>query len=201
LNVEIRPMRIGDIDAVTAVHLAAFPDFFLSFLGRRFLRELYRAVLADPNGMAFVAVAGSEVIGFAVGTVNSSGFYRRVARRRWWRFAVASSTALLRRPAIIRRLVRALVSPPATSSEGALFMSAGVDPQVQRSGAGKLLWTAIADEARRRGAKAVVLTTDRFGNDAVNSFHVSQGYELARTYETPEGRAMNEYIKYIKQDG
>ena len=76
-------------------------------------------------------------------------------------------------------------------------MSAGVDPRVQRSGAGKLLWTAIVEEAGRRGAKAVVLTTDRFGNDAVNAFHVSQGFQLARTYETPEGRAMNEYIRYI----
>lgn len=198
MSVEIRPMTMGDVGAVTAVHLAAFPGFFLSFLGPRFLRELYRALVADDEGIAFVAVEGERVIGFVAGS-GSGGFYRRAARRRWLRFAWASLGAFLRRPRIAPRLVRALVAPPKSSSDGALLMSLAVDPQVQRSGAGKLLTRAFADRARERGAAAVVLTTDRVGNDAVNAFYRAQGFTVASEYLTPEGRAMNEYILYIER--
>ena len=194
---DIRPMREADVPDVVSVHLQAFPGFFLSFLGRRFLTELYRAILADQNGIALVAVAETAVIGFVAGSANSSGFYRRVARRLWWRFGFASVSALLRRPAIIRRLLRALIAPPGSGAEGALLMSLAVDPRVQRSGAGRLLTNAFVEAAARRGAKAVVLTTDRFDNDPVNAFYVSQAFQLVRSYTTPEGRAMNEYIMYI----
>src|SRR3954464_104743 len=99
MTITIRPMSGDDVEAVTAVHLAAFPDFFLSFLGARFLRQLYRAVLADEEGMAFVAADGDRVIGFVAGS-GSAGFYRRAARRRWLRFGWASLGALMRKPSI-----------------------------------------------------------------------------------------------------
>jgi ribosomal protein S18 acetylase RimI-like enzyme len=196
VNVEIRPMLIGDVDAVTAIHLVAFPRFFLSFLGSRFLRELYRAIVTDEESIAFVAIDGEHVIGFVAGA-GSSGFYRRAARRRWLRFGAVSLGAFLRKPSIAPRLLRALYAPPKTSGEGALLMSIAVDPSVQRSGAGKLLTRAFIDGAGRRGATAVVLTTDKAGNDAVNAFYHAQGFSVATDYVTPEGRAMNEYILYI----
>lgn len=189
-------MLVGDVAAVTVIHLAAFPRFFLSFLGPRFLRELYRAIVADEESIAFVAADGERVIGFVAGT-GTGGFYRRAARRRWLRFGVASLGAFLRRPSIAPRLLRALYAPPGTSSDGALLMSLAVDPSVQRSGAGTLLTRAFVAGARRRGASAVVLTTDAAGNDAVNAFYLAQGFILAAGYVTPEGRAMNEYILYI----
>jgi ribosomal protein S18 acetylase RimI-like enzyme len=196
VSVTIRPMLMADVGAVTAVHLAAFPGYFLSFLGPSFLRELYRAIVSDDEGIAFVAVDGDRLIGFVAGTATG-GFYRRAARRRWFRFAVASTGALMRRPAIVRRLVRALYAPPAPSSQGAPLMSLAVGPNAQRTGTGKLLTRAFVAGARQRGASAVVLTTDRIGNDAVNGFYQAQGFTLASGFVTPEGRAMNEYILYI----
>lgn len=189
-------MRMADVGAVTAIHLAAFPGFFLSFLGPRFLRELYRALVADEENISFVAVDGERIIGFVAGTA-SGGFYRRAARQRWLRFAAASVGAVVRKPVIVRRLFRALYAPPATSSPGALLMSLAVDPNAQRSGAGKRLTRAFVDGAKQRGATAVVLTTDKIANDAVNAFYLSQGFTLAAGHVTPEGRAMNEYILYI----
>ena len=196
MNVEVRAMQRGDVGAVTAVHLAAFPGFFLSFLGPRFLRELYRAIVDDEECIAYVAVADGRVIGFVAGSA-SSGFYRRAARRRWFRFALASFGAFLRKPKIAPRLLRALYAPPKAALEGALLMSLAVDPRVQRSGAGRLLTAAFTEGAKQRGAKAVVLTTDRDGNDAVNAFYRAQGFTAAGEFVTPEGRAMNEYILYI----
>lgn len=47
-----------DIDAVASVHLAAFPGFFLTSLGRKFLSEMYRGFLKHPSGIFFVAEEG-----------------------------------------------------------------------------------------------------------------------------------------------
>ncbi|HEV2722479.1 MAG TPA: GNAT family N-acetyltransferase [Thermoanaerobaculia bacterium] len=192
-------MRGDDVDAVTALHLAAFRGFFLSFLGPRFLRELYRAIVDDDECIAYVAVDGACVIGFVAGS-GSTGFYRRAAKRRWLRFAFASAGAFLRKPSIAPRLLRALYAPPKTASDGALLMSLAVDPAVQRSGAGRLLTRAFVDGARQRGVAAVVLTTDKLGNDAVNAFYRAQGFSVAAEFTTPEGRAMFEYILYIDEN-
>src|SRR5689334_5909368 len=189
-------MQSGDVNTVAAVHLAAFPGFFLSFLGPRFLREVYRAMLADPETIAFVAADGESIAGFVAGSM-SAGLYRRAARRRWLRFAFASLGAVLRRPWIAPRLLRALYAPPAPATEGAPLIALAVDPRAQGTGAGKLLTSTFVGEARRRGARAVVLTTDRDGNDAVNAFYRAQGFALAHEKVTPEGRAINEYILYI----
>ena len=46
----IRPMHAADCSAAVEVHLLAFQGFFLTFLGSRFLGELYSAILDDPSG-------------------------------------------------------------------------------------------------------------------------------------------------------
>jgi ribosomal protein S18 acetylase RimI-like enzyme len=37
------------------------------------------------------------------------------------------------------------------------------------------------------------LETDAVNNDAVNRFYVKNGFKLARSYSSAEGRKMNEY--------
>jgi ribosomal protein S18 acetylase RimI-like enzyme len=194
--VEIRPMQAGDVSAVTTVHLAAFPNFFLSSLGPRFLRELYRAIIADDDGIALVAVDGARVVGFAAGTA-SGDFYRRVARRRWFRFGVAAFGTLMRKPSVARRLARTIYAPPRPTSAGALLMSLAVDPAIQGTGLGEALTRAFVEGARQQGARAVVLTTDQANNDAVNAFYQRRGFTVAAEYETAKGRTMNEYVMRI----
>jgi ribosomal protein S18 acetylase RimI-like enzyme len=201
MRIEIKRMEAQDISRVTAIHIEAFPSFFLSFLGHRFLSELYAAILADDEGLALVARQGENIVGFVAGSRNGSGFYRRAARQRWSRFALASIAGVIRRPRIVRRLTRALYSPPKSSIEGALLMSLAVDPLVRRSGAGTLLVNAFLEEAAIAGTRIVTLTTDQMGNDAVNAFYRARGFNLARGFTTPEGRLMNEYIFNMRMEG
>lgn len=56
-----------DIDAVASVHLAAFPGFFLTSLGRRFLIEMYRGFLSHPSGIFFVAEEQGRSWGLPLG--------------------------------------------------------------------------------------------------------------------------------------
>ena len=104
----IRTMCETDLTAVVAVHLQAFPGFFLSFLGAGFLAELYHGVLEDPAGITLVSERDGQVEAFIAGTSEPCGFYRRLLARRGWRFVLASLRPLLRRPYILGRLWRAL---------------------------------------------------------------------------------------------
>ena len=192
----IREMCSTDVSAVVQVHLDSFPGFFLSFLGLAFLRELYAATLADSSGIGFVAEDGKGIGGFVTGTAQPSGFYRRLLWRRWWRFALAAAPLVLKRPSIIPRLLRAFSMPEqVTRREGrGTLMSIAVLPEAQGHGIGHTLVRAFLEEAAQRGLQKVDLTTDRDNNEATIRFYQSLGFVCERTFTTPEGRAMNEYV-------
>lgn len=199
-----RLMAPGDINRVVEIHLASFPGFFLTFLGRRFLREFYRGTLNDPASLALVAVdRPGRIAGFVAGQVEPSGFYKRLLMRRGWAFAVASIGPVFRKPSIIPRLFRAMNyrgGSPATPG-GALLVSLAVHPEMQALGAGKLLVRRFAEECFRRGAAYIYLVTDREHNDAVNRFYQSLGWKIETEMATPEGRALNLYTYFRPADG
>jgi ribosomal protein S18 acetylase RimI-like enzyme len=190
-------MDAADVPAVVNIHIHSFPTFFLTFLGSGFLRQLYAAIIEDSTGIAIVAKnEDGAIIGFVAGTLEPSGFYRRLIVHRLWRFARAAFMPLVRRPTILPRLLRALTMPQKSQAIGertALLMSIAVSPDTQRSGVGRALNEAFLNEAFGRGSHRVILTTDRIDNDAANRFYRQQGFRLARTFVTPEGREMNEY--------
>ena len=184
MSVDVRSMRGGDLAAVVAIHLAAFPNFFLTFLGARFLRELYDAVMRD--GIALVAMDGDRVAGFAAGVVGSKSFYRRLFRRRFVPVGLAIAPAILRRPSTLLRVLRR-VSQRTTSegaaTRGAELMSLAVNPQEQRHGVGRVLVEAFAERA---GA---------VDNERVKKFYESLGFTRRRSFTNAEGRALEEYAR------
>jgi ribosomal protein S18 acetylase RimI-like enzyme len=193
-------MTGNDLSRVVEVHLKGFQGFFLSFLGKGFLTLLYDGFLKDPDGIALVAESGGEVAGFVAGSLHQQGFYQRLLSKKRWSFAWASLGALLRRPWIGPRLLRALRQPAkaAKASAEACLMSIAVKPEAEGLGIGKKLVEAFCREVAGRGAPAVCLTTDREGYDQVNRFYEKIGFQVSRTYVTPEGRAMNEYLITLK---
>lgn len=192
----IREMTLSDVPTVVQVHLVGFQSFFLTFLGSAFLRELYMATLDDPSGISLVAEEEQTICGFVTGIVQPSGFYRRLLRHRWWRFALAAVLPVLKRPSIIPRLLRAFSMPTqATQQEGrGTLMSIAVLPEMQGKGMGQVLVRAFLQEAMQRGLRQVDLTTDKDSNEATNRFYQNLGFTCERSYITPEGRAMNEYV-------
>jgi ribosomal protein S18 acetylase RimI-like enzyme len=117
-------------------------------------------------------------------------------RQRLVRFAWASLPALLRSPGIAPRLVRAFKKPAeaATYRRRGTLMSIAVAPPWQGKGVGRDLTLAFLEEARRRGLDAVDLTTDQLNNEAANLFYQNLGFRCTRSFVTPEGRQMNEYV-------
>jgi GNAT superfamily N-acetyltransferase len=194
--VTIKTLELQHVSTVVQVHLRAFPNFFLSFLGERFLREFYTSFISDSQGLAFVAVdADGRVRGVIVGALNPSGYYKRLLLRRWWAFSLASISALLHRPTIAVRLIRAVCyrGEAPIGPVRALLSSVAVDPQAQGTGLGRRLVDNWTSAVRAEGIGGCYLATDAVGNDAVNCFYKKLGWRLDSNYITPEGRQMNRY--------
>ena len=185
------------LDEVVTIHLKAFPGFFLSFLGPRFLKEFYNSFIEDSRGIGFVAQdPGGQILGVIVGPLEPHGYYKRLIKRRWWAFCIASVSAVVRKPASALRLFRALFyrGDAPSDKNRALLSSVCVHPKAQRLGIGKRLVDQWVNEASARGVSGCFLTTDANDNEAVNSFYQRTGWHLESTYLTPEGRRMNRYV-------
>ncbi len=194
-----RQAQLDDTDAIVTIHLASFPGFFLSVLGRRFLRLLYRQFMTTETGILFVAEQEGKICGFVGGVTQQVGFYATLLRQHKWRFAAASLGALLRKPSIGARLLRARKRPreAVESMAEACLMSIGVDPAIEGKGIGRKLVELFCDEVRNRGGRTVCLTTDTLNNDRVNRFYQGLDFTIAREFVTDEGRSMYEYIRKL----
>jgi GNAT superfamily N-acetyltransferase len=198
--------RLGSypIDHVMRIHLRAFPDFFLTLLGPRFLREFYRAFLNDETSIAFAAEDESgNVVGVVVGTGQPVGFFRRLLIRRWWAFGLASLAPILKNPSIGKRIFRALAyrGDPPSRPGYALLSSIAVAPDTQGIGLGKALLDVWIKEAKKRSCRGAYLTTDALHNDTVNSFYRNAGWRLESFFLTAEGRKMNRYAISFDDSG
>jgi dTDP-4-amino-4,6-dideoxygalactose transaminase/ribosomal protein S18 acetylase RimI-like enzyme len=191
----IRRMEAGDLRDVVNTHLQAFPRFFLSELGPRFLQQFYRAIVLDESGVAIVATENGSVIGFVAGTIEPTGFYRRLLRRRFIRIAGSLLPPLFGSPkilvAVARRALRRTTG--ANTSGGAELMSLAVAPEYQRRGIARALVSSFLQATGRKGSSGVWLITDAVDNERVTLFYDRSGFERTRTFMNSEGRKLHEY--------
>lgn len=204
---QVRPAKPTDLRAVAQVHVDSFPGFFLAALGPGVMRAYYELVLRYDQGILLLAESEGGVAGFVSGVVDAKRFYRVLAANKW-RFALLVLMRLASRPGLVSRLLvnrRRLVrpEPPAHSlSEKTCELSAvAVRPEFAGKGLGKKLIRAFLEMARCKKATDVYLTTDARDNDAVNAIYQRLKFRLARTFDAPGRRPMNEYVLSIPADG
>jgi ribosomal protein S18 acetylase RimI-like enzyme len=186
------------LDDIVVVHTEAFPGFFMTQLGPGFLREYYRAVADYRGGLLLTEMDGESCLGFVAGFVRPAQFYTELRRRRI-RLGVAALLGVLSRPTRIWNLLADYrrtgeAASEASGVETAELSSLGVAPRSAGRGVGSRLVRRFISEAKEKGARRVVLTTDSKGNDEVNSFYQRLGFSCARTFEARPGRWLNEYI-------
>ncbi len=201
MSTRLAPLCAEDAVDLARLHKVAFPGFFLSSLGERFLVQLYLGFAADPSCVSVTArTSEGTLVGAAVGTLDPAGFFPRLLRRRWRGFAVASILAAAESPRAIPRLLRAVRyrGGPRACELGAQLSSFFVDPAMRGSGLGRNLLEEWLHEVERRGGSNAFLATDAENNEAVNRFYANQGWDVASEYVTKEGRAMRCYTKTLR---
>lgn len=206
MSYRIRRARPCDLVEVATIHQLAFPGFFMSLLGLRFLKLYYGAILEYPQGTLLVAEGDANaIIGFAAGFRDPSSFYGRIKDARYG-LAIAAAPAIVRRPWLLRRLWNMRRQDPRLArnmggEDVFEFSSIGVHPKYARQGLGTMLVRGIIREAHGMGASEIHLLTDAKDNDYVNQFYSRLGFTVKSRVTTTHDREMNHLVLLINGTG
>lgn len=183
------------VDDIVDIHMETFTGFFLTFLGRGFLKYLYKGFITHNESNVIGAFDGDKLIGFLAYSENISGFYKYLIRKSFVPFTLYSVIAFFRKPRIMFRLLRAFTySEDSKRSEAYVELSSiGVLPEAKNIGIGSMLIDTLKRSISSDKLSYIKLETDRLNNDEVNAFYIKNGFVLDRIYSTKEGRKMNEY--------
>ena len=196
--ITIRNMTASDKESIrvlSRLHTRAFPDFFLTQLGVGFLDALYKGYLSDERSGIIVAEDNGRLAGFIAYSNDYPNFYKGLIKHHLFRFAFCSMGAALRHPSFIKRLLGAFKKSDSVvkSEKYVELASICVEPKMGKKGIGSQLIDRLKEMVDFNKYAYINLETDAVNNDAVNRFYVKNGFKLARSYSSAEGRKMNEY--------
>lgn len=196
--VEIKKIERADsdtIERIAAIHMDGFPAFFLTKLGKRFIKLLYRCYIDDNESGIIVAKDDEGIVGFIAYSNDYPAFYKKLIKRHLIQFAAYSLEASIKHPSFVKRLLGAFrKSEDVKKNEKYVeIASICVDPKKASRGTGTMLMEYIKEDVNFSEYEYINLETDAGNNDRVNNFYKKNGFRLERTYTTREGRKMNEY--------
>ena len=182
-GVVLRSGTEDDAAAAAALHAGQITEGFLTFLGARFLRRLYRRVTRTPGSFLLIAETEGATVGFLAGSTDVAALYRSFVRRDGAAAVVACGGRLLRSPG---RVIETLRHGTGRAGEGAELLAVAVDPSVRGRGAGTLLVEGFLTEirGRRQDAAHVVVAAD---NDAAAALYRRAGFRTVERFEMHHG--------------
>jgi ribosomal protein S18 acetylase RimI-like enzyme len=189
-----------DLDDIVKIHMETFTGFFLTFLGKGFLKQMYSGFIAHSNSGLIVAKNNNIIVGVLAYSEDLSAFYKYLIKTRLLPFAWYSMGAAIRRPSAMLRLIRAFLKPGETkrNEKYVELSSIGVSPEAKGQQVGTRMIDRLKELFDQEKFAYINLETDAVNNDGVNAFYLKNGFVLARSFETPEGRKMNEY-RWMRQ--
>lgn len=197
-NITIRKVESVDyaiVSQIVDIHLSTFQGFFLTFMGRGFLQQMYMAYIKHMYSGIFVAETDEKVVGFLAYSEHMSELYKYMIKHQLIQFAWYSLGAFLRKPKIFMRLIRAFLKPGESQRDERYveLASIGVHPDSKTKGTGSSLIEALKAEVDFEVFDYITLETDVVNNEIANKFYIKNGFTIAREFETHEGRRMYEY--------
>lgn len=181
---------------VVSIHMQTFPGFFLTFMGKGFLRQMYGAYCShDRSGLLLALDENGLPEGFLAYSTDLSGLYKYMIKKKLLAFGWYSLGALIRKPRVFFRLLRAFLKPSQSKRAEAYveLASIGVSPERKGGGVGSRLVATLKEQVDFGTYAYITLETDAVNNEAANGFYRKNGFVCHRSFETPEGRKMNEY--------
>lgn len=193
--------NLSCINDIAEIHMKTFPDFFLTFLGRGFLKALYGGFVMHSSSNIIIASENGATVGFCAYSENLSGLYKFLIKKKLPVFAWYAARAFIRKPKVLFRLLRAFeYSDKSKRSEPYIELSSvGVSPDSKNKGIGSMMIEKLFEISDTDLFKYIKLETDADDNEAANYFYLKNNFVLDRSYVTPEGRRMNEYRYYLNK--
>lgn len=198
-DIIVRKAKLKDVDEIVLIHQNAFKDFFLSSLGKRFLRLYYSSFIMSDEGVVYCAQKEEEVVGFSACSYFSRGFNSSLIKQNVIKFGIEAFLLLFSNPRALIRLAKNMNKESSDVSikdkgEYAELYSIAVSPKSQGEGVGRRLLTSTEQEIMKRNTQ-VSLTTDYYNNDKTIGFYHSLGYENYYEFTTYPDRRMWRMIK------
>jgi ribosomal protein S18 acetylase RimI-like enzyme len=197
----VEPLTKAHAPQAADLHRHSIPTGFLSSLGPSFLRQLYKAISACPDGFGYVwTEVDGRVLGFVACSTATGKLYKQALIRRGLLMALPILRFIVR-PSFIRRMWDTFRYPSETAEDlpPAEILSIAVSPDARGKGVGKALMQAAFDEFKRRRTSAVRVAVWA-ENETANAFYQRCGYTLAHT-RRHHGLAMNIYVRELPAAG
>ncbi|OUP03361.1 hypothetical protein B5F37_01660 [Drancourtella sp. An210] len=199
--VTVREVKSTDkklINDIVTIHLNTFTGFFLTFMGRGFLNQMYRSYCDHGESGLLVAENNGKAVGFLAYSGNFSGLYKFMIKTRLILFGWYSVGAFFRRPSAFMRIIKAFMKPSEVKRKEKYveLSSIGVDPTIKSKGVGSRLIDELKKIVDFNKFAYITLETDAVDNDGAIHFYEKNGFIQERMFETPEGRKMYEY-RYV----
>jgi len=195
MTIGYRQAKLSDIPGIVNAHQEAFPKFFMTALGTRFLGVYYRRILDYPDHVFWIKEGPEGLEGFVSGFLDPVEFYKQMRRNRF-HYLIPILHQVLLHPRMILRLFasyaemwRAIREEEPGTCE---LSSIAVIPRFGRRGVGNGLANVFIESVRGK-AHFILLTTDAVANDDVNRFYLKLGFVLDASYKRSKGRVMNKY--------
>jgi ribosomal protein S18 acetylase RimI-like enzyme len=198
-SVRITPMTEASLDSVVEVHLAAFPDYMNTQLGRGYLHAFLRGFLQREDTVALLALRESgQVLGYAAGAPVQSSPEMNRALVPAAILAVLSKPWILGTPRIRRtawQRIRSIFGAREAAKPTPLLpmptlslVSIAVDPQARGRSVGEQLIKAIERVAKERGCAALRLSVYPQNAGARRFYEKNDWVPFQES--VPEGHAM-----------
>lgn len=168
--------NLSCINDVVKIHMDTFKGFFLTFLGRGFLKTLYTGFVKHSKSNIIIASENGLTVGFCAYSENLSEFYRFLIKRKLLLFAWYAAGAFIRKPKVLFRLLRAFkYSDKSKSTEPYIELSSiGVSSDSKNKGIGSMMINKLFEISDSDLFKYIKLETDADDNEAANSFYLRQ---------------------------
>jgi ribosomal protein S18 acetylase RimI-like enzyme len=180
----IVPMQREHAAQVAKIHCIALAGDFLPSLGIGFLTEFYRAALDLGVGWGFVAIEADQLVGFILGSADTSVLFKRVLAARTLPLGLKVLAALMRNPTLIGKVLETFLYPSKEDDipEKAELVVIGLDPQHRRQGLGKQLVHTLNKTFSDQGVKSYKVTVLQ-SNQGANSFYQSLGFKYGIEFQ------------------
>ncbi len=183
------------INEIVTIHLKTFDGFFLTFMGRGFLNQMYISYCKHKDSNLLVAEENNQAIGFLAYSSDFSGLYKFMLKTRLIQFAWYSLGAFFRKPTAFMHIIRAFLKPSEAKREDEYveLSSIGVDPKLKSKGVGSLMIDKLKEIVDFSKFSYITLETDAIDNEGAICFYEKNGFKKKSKFKTAEGREMYEY--------
>ena len=106
----VKKLELCHAKKIAILHDNAFPNFFLTTLGKPFLAVFYKSIIRHPNGVAIGVFQDENLLAFAIGSSKKEGFYSEIFKRNFLNLGIRCLPSIISNPQIIIRIFKSLLS-------------------------------------------------------------------------------------------